>query len=288
MVKTTQNEGVTRADLARLMVGREVILQYKRLPASPGEVLLKVEDLWVKGDRGTDALQGVSFEVQAGEILGLAGVSGSGQRELAEALAGLRPITRGQHTLLGKAMTNASPRRHILAGQAYIPEERMKDGAIKDFSVSENLILEDHGRPPYARGIFLDFNAIRKHSGELVMGYSVKTPSIDTPLKNLSGGNIQKLILARELARKPRVLIASQPTRGVDIGATEYIHLRLLEQRQAGTATLLISEDLDEIRALSDRIAVIYEGRIMGIVDGPSATVEQLGLMMAGVEEKTG
>jgi general nucleoside transport system ATP-binding protein len=286
VVKTTPNANVTKGDLARLMVGREVILQYKRPPVAPGETLLKVENLWVKGDRGTDALRGVSFEVQAGEILGLAGVSGSGQRELAEALTGLRPILRGQHTLLGKEMTNTSAEQHILAGQAYIPEERMKDGAIKDFTVSENLVLEDHGRAPYARGIFLDFNAIRKHSAELVKGYSVKTPGIDTPLKNLSGGNIQKLILARELARKPRVLIASQPTRGVDIGSTEYIHLRLLEQRLAGTATLLISEDLDEIRALSDRIAVIYEGKIMGIVDGPSATVEQLGLMMAGVEEK--
>jgi simple sugar transport system ATP-binding protein len=286
VVGKTRCEGVTKTDLARMMVGREVILQYKRPPAQPGETLLQVEELWVKSDRKTDALRGVSLEVRSGEILGLAGVSGNGQRELAEALAGLRPITSGKQLLIGKDMTNASPQAHLLAGQAYIPEERMRDGAIKDFSVSENLILEDHNRTPYSRRTFMDFKAIRRRSNELVKGFNVKTPSLETPLKNLSGGNIQKLILARELARQPKVLIASQPTRGVDIGASEYIHLRLLEQRQAGTATLLISEDLDEIRALSDRIAVIYEGKIMGVVDGNSATLEQLGLMMAGVEEK--
>jgi simple sugar transport system ATP-binding protein len=286
VVGKTSCEGVTRTDLARMMVGREVILQYKRPPAQPGEALLRVEDLWVKSDRKTDALQGISLEVHGGEILGLAGVSGNGQRELAEALAGLRSITNGKQILMGKDMTNASPQDHILAGQAYIPEERMRDGAIKEFSVSENLILEDHNRLPYSRRLFMDFKAIRQSAKELVKGFNVKTPSLETPLKNLSGGNIQKLILARELARKPKVLIASQPTRGVDIGASEYIHLCLLDQRQAGTATLLISEDLDEIRALSDRIAVIYEGKIMGIVDGPSATLEELGLLMAGVTEK--
>lgn len=286
VVGTTKNEGVTKAELARLMVGREVILQYERAPAKPGQPLLQVEDLWVRGDRGTDALRGVSFEVHEGEILGLAGVSGNGQRELAEALAGLRPISRGRQILLGKDVTNHSPEEHILAGQAYIPEERMRDGAIGDFNVAENLILEDHGRPPYARGIFMNFRSVGRRCGELVKAYNVKTPDLETPLKNLSGGNIQKLILARELSRQPRVLIAAQPTRGVDIGATEYIHRRLLEQREAGTATLLISEDLDEIRALSDRIAVIYEGQIVGIVDGPSSTPEELGLMMAGVREK--
>jgi simple sugar transport system ATP-binding protein len=286
VVGKTRCEGVTKSDLARMMVGREVILQYKRPPAQPGDVLLKVEDLWVKSDRKTDALRGISLEVHSGEILGLAGVSGNGQRELAEALAGLRPITNGKQILMSQDMTNASPQAHILAGQAYIPEERMKEGAIKEFSVSENLILEDHNRLPYSHRLFMDFRAIRQRSNELVKGFNVKTPGLDTPLKNLSGGNIQKLILARELARKPKVLIASQPTRGVDIGASEYIHQRLLEQRQAGTATLLISEDLDEIRALSDRIAVIYEGQIMGLVDGNTATLEQLGLLMAGVAEK--
>ncbi len=286
VVGTRPTEGVTTGELARLMVGRDIIVQYERPPVEISDPLLKVEDLWVRSDRETDALRGVSFEVHSGEILGLAGVSGNGQRELAEALAGLRPVVKGRQDLLGKDMTNASPEAHILAGQAYIPEERMKDGAIREFSVSENLILEDHGRAPYSRGIFMDFNAIRQRSNELVQGFNVKTPSLDTPLKNLSGGNIQKMILARELARKPKVLIAAQPTRGVDIGASEYIHLRLLEQRLTGTATLLISEDLDEILALSDRIAIIYEGKIMGIVKSEEATLEQLGLMMAGVVEE--
>jgi len=284
VVGSRPTKEVTRAELACMMVGREVILQYDRAPMQAGERRLEVDDVWVTGDNNEDALRGVSLSVRAGEILGLAGVSGNGQRELAEALAGLRPVKQGKVQINGKDVSHVSPAHHNAAGLAYIPEERMRDGAIKDFSVAENMILLDHGRPPYSNHSFMDFNAIRSRSAQIVSSFNVKTPSIDTPLKNLSGGNIQKLILARELTRRPTVLIASQPTRGVDIGATEYIHQRLLEQRQAGTATLLISEDLDEIRALADRIAVIYEGRIMGILDRQEATLEKLGLMMAGVE----
>lgn len=302
-------DGVSKTDLAEMMVGRPVILQYDRAPIQRGQAALQIKDLVVGGDRGTDALKGVSLEVHAGEIVGLAGVSGNGQRELAEALAGLRPVKSGQILIDGKELTHASPAQRILAGQSYIPEERMREGAIKDFSVADNYILEDHGKQPFSRGIFLDFNAIERETRTKVDEYNVKTPTIQTPLKSLSGGNIQKLILARELSRSPKVLIASQPTRGVDIGATEYIHHRLLDQREgtvnqenkrvlsdrefiqqeildqrhSGTATLLISEDLDEIRALSDRIAVIFAGEIVGIVDGPTSTPEQLGLMMAGV-----
>ena len=286
VVGSCQTEGSTKVGLAQMMVGRPIILQYDIPPQQPGDVCLEVQDLYARGDRGGDALKGVSLSVQAGEILGLAGVSGNGQRELAECLAGLRSVRQGKVLLNGQDATRASPGQRIEAGQSYIPEERMREGAIKDFSVADNFILEDHHKQPYARGIFMDFEAIRSRTQEMVESYQVKTPSLETPLKNLSGGNIQKLILARELARKPKVLIASQPTRGVDIGASEYIHLRLLEQRQAGAATLLISEDLDEIRALSDRIAVIYEGQIIGIVDRASATLEHLGLMMAGVQEK--
>jgi simple sugar transport system ATP-binding protein len=272
---------MTRTALARLMVGREVLLHYDIPPAQAGEVRLKVDSIFVKGDRGHDALRGVSLEVRAGEIVGLAGVSGNGQRELAEALAGLRPIRQGHVVLNGQDVTSRPPSDRIEAGQAYIPEERMRDGTIRDFSVAENLILVDHGRAPYSRGSFLDFATIARRSAELVNTFNVKTPSLQTTLKSLSGGNIQKLILARELSRQPQVLIAAQPTRGVDIGATEYIHQRLLEQRRAGTATLLISEDLDEIRALSDRVAVIYEGRIVGMVPGQTPA-EEIGLMMAG------
>ncbi|HQP07986.1 MAG TPA: ABC transporter ATP-binding protein [Anaerolineaceae bacterium] len=287
VVGTLNNDGVTKTELAQMMVGRPVILQYNKNPQKPGDARLVVENLSVAGDRGSDAVKGVSFELFSGEILGLAGVSGNGQRDLAEALAGLRPVREGKILLNGKDVTHTSPNHHITAGQSYIPEERMKEGAIKDFSVADNIILQDHNRPPYSRGSFLDFKLIDERTTELVNQYNVKTPSNKTPLKNLSGGNIQKLILARELSRKPAVLIASQPTRGVDIGASEYIHQCLLEQRDSGTATMLISEDLDEIRALSDRIAVIYEGRIVGIVDAATTSVEDLGLMMAGILPET-
>ena len=287
-VGTYPTAQMTKAELARLMVGREVMLQYNRPAPKPGEARLQIENVTARGDRGTDALCGVSLTVRAGEILGLAGVSGNGQRELGEVLTGLRPATQGRVVLNGRDVTNASPDQRIDAGQAANPEERMREGVITDFSVSENLILQDNGKSPYSHRGFMDFKEIAKQSARLVESFRVKTPSLETPVKNLSGGNIQKLILARELNRKPSVLIAAQPTRGVDIGASEYIHLRLLEQRALGTATLLISEDLDEIRALSDRIAVIYEGRIVGIVDGPTATAEELGLMMAGSVREPG
>ena len=281
-VGTYPTAQMTKAELARLMVGREVMLQYDRPAPKLGEARLQLENVTARGDRGTDALCGVSLTVRAGEIVGLAGVSGNGQRELGDVLMGLRPVSQGRVVLNGRDVTHASPVQRIDAGQAAIPQERMREGVITEFSVAENMILQDNGKPPYSNRGFMDFKAIAKESARLVQSFRVKTPSLETPVKNLSGGNIQKLVLARELNRKPSVLIAAQPTRGVDIGASEYIHLRLLEQRALGTATLLISEDLDEIRALSDRIAVIYEGRIVGIVDGPTATAEELGLMMAG------
>ncbi|MCD4673679.1 MAG: ABC transporter ATP-binding protein [Anaerolineaceae bacterium] len=276
-------EGVSKADLAQMMVGRPVILEYDRPPLKHGKPMLEIQGVCAQSDRGTQALKNVSLTVNHGEILGLAGVSGNGQRELAEALAGLRPITDGKVLLNNQDITHASPLKHIEAGQSYIPEERMREGAIKEFSVADNFILEDHSKEPYSKLTFMHFKTIAAKTKEAVNSFNVKTPSIDTPLKNLSGGNIQKLILARELTRKPEVLIASQPTRGVDIGATEYIHQRLLEQREQGTATLLISEDLDEIRAVADRIAVIYEGEIVDIVDARTASLKHLGLMMAGV-----
>ena len=235
------------------------------------------------GDRGAEALQGVDLEIHAGEIMGLAGVSGNGQRELAECLAGMRKATAGKISINRKVVTDSSLNQRVEAGMAFIPEERMRDGAIREFSVEENIYLHDHSLPQYTHGIFLDFPHMESHAIDLVNEFTVKTPSLDTPIKNLSGGNIQKLIMARELSRQPIALIAAQPTRGVDIGATEYIHQRLLAQREAGTAILLISEDLDEIRTLSDRIAIMYEGRIIGIVRRGHASIEQIGLMMAGI-----
>jgi general nucleoside transport system ATP-binding protein len=282
MVGTKPISEVTRDDLVAMMVGRE-IRPLSPQPLNPGAVRLKIENLSAMGDRGVEALRSVNLEIRAGEILGLAGVSGNGQRELAQVLGGLRKPTAGTVSVDGKNITNASIQERLAAGLAYIPEERMRDGAIREFSVEENIFLQEHSAPQFTRGIFLDFGKMATHAKQLVGQYKVKTPKLDTPIKNLSGGNIQKVIMARELSRKPGVLIAAQPTRGVDIGASEYIHQQLLEQRAGGIATLLISEDLDEVRELSDRIAVLYEGRIMGILSRDEATVEKLGLMMAGV-----
>jgi simple sugar transport system ATP-binding protein len=283
-VDTRLAKGVTRHELAQLMVGRE-IKPLAPQPHKAGEVRLHIADVHAMGDRGTEALRGVDLEVRSGEILGLAGVSGNGQRELAQCLAGLRKVTQGAIELLGQNIASASLRQRIELGLAYVPEERMRDGAVREFSVEENIFLRDHAAPRFTRSIFLNFNAMHAHARQLIDKYAVKTPGLDTPIKNLSGGNIQKVIMARELSRDPKVLIAAQPTRGVDIGASEYIRQRLLEQRQNGVAILLISEDLDEILELSDRIAVMFEGRIVGIVNRGEATPET-GLLARRREQK--
>jgi general nucleoside transport system ATP-binding protein len=282
MIGTVPTASVTKTDLANMMVGREVLLTRHRPPVTVGDVRLTVENVTASNEDGNVVLKNVSFEIRSGEILGVAGVSGNGQRPLAEAIAGLQKVSSGHIRLEGRDVTNLTPGQMFNAGLSYIPEERMHDGCIKDFSVAENAILQDHVRRPFSNGLFLNFKAIANHAQELISTYNVKTPSRETRIKNLSGGNIQKLILARELAREPRVLIAAQPTRGVDIGATEYIHSQLLRQRAAGLATLLISEDLDEVKALSDRIMVLFGGEVMGIVQSDAVTVAQLGLMMAG------
>lgn len=276
--------------LAQMMVGREVgNRQSPRAASQSSRKALEIRGLRVAGDRGVDALVDVDLSVYAGEILGVAGVSGNGQRELAESITGLRQIVSGsikvntgEHDL---EISGYTPKQIRQAGIAFVPEERMRDGAIGDFSVADNIVLLNHTEPAFSRQGFLRFDAIRKHCRALVSNYQVKTPDIDTPTKNLSGGNIQKVIMARELMSNPAVLIAAQPTRGVDIGAAEYIHERLLEQREKGTATMVISEDLDEVLLLSDRIAVICEGVIMGIVAREDATREKIGLMMAGVTD---
>ena len=282
-VGTRRTADVSREELVTLMVGRELKAQTHR-DASPGRPGLLVQDLHVRGDRGEEIVRGVDLRVDTGEILGLAGVSGNGQRELAEALAGVREVLAGSVEVLGADLTHASLNDRVKAGLSFIPEERMRDGAIREFTVEENIFLRDHESKQFRRSLFLRFGEMKHHASRLVKEYAVKTPSLDTPLRNLSGGNIQKLILARELSRNPTVLIASQPTRGVDIGASEYIHQRLVAQRDAGTAILLISEDLDEIRELSDRVAVIYAGRIVGVLDRADAEVDHLGSLMAGVE----
>lgn len=285
-VGTYQTEEVTKSDLARRMVGREVIFRPDIAEVEAGEVRLEVDHVSCKSDRGTPGLREVDLEVRSGEILGVAGVSGNGQLELAEVITGLREVTEGRIILDGEDITRYPPIERTDRKLAYIPEERMRDGMIKEFTVAENLILREHHRKPFSQSGFLNLKAIRENSDELIDNYQIKTPSRETLAKSLSGGNIQKVVVARELSRKPRVIVASQPTRGLDVGATEYVREQLLSQRKEGTAILLISEDLDEILALADRIAVIYEGQIMGIVPGDQATPQELGLMMAGVKER--
>ncbi|MGD2155888.1 MAG: ABC transporter ATP-binding protein [Anaerolineales bacterium] len=273
----------TKADLAQWMVGREVGFIPDRENARRGQVRLELINIVCDNDRGTPGLQDISLKVHSGEILGVAGVSGNGQRELAEVITGLREITKGRILLENEDVTGRNPGVLTDKMMSYIPEERMRDGMIKEFSVAENIILREHHKPPFSRYGFLNLRSIIQHSDRLIHSFQVKTPSNETRAKNLSGGNIQKMVLARELSRRPRVLIAAQPTRGLDIGATEYVHQQLLDQRREGTAILMISEDLDEILALSDRIAVIYEGQIMDIIPRELASAEELGLLMAGV-----
>jgi simple sugar transport system ATP-binding protein len=284
-VGTVNTKDTNKNALAEMMVGRPLNLIRSHKNLECGKPRLKIQNLFAESDRGTHALKDVSLEICAGEVLGLAGVSGNGQPELAQVIAGLRPASSGKIFIDDEEITGLSPMQVIEKGLAYIPEKRNVDGLIKEFSVSENLIMRDLDREIYSKHAFLNMKNIAKRSSELVKDFNVKTPSIDTPIKNLSGGNAQKVILAREISREPKVLIAAQPTRGVDIGATEYIHERIIEQRESGTATLLISEDLDEIFALSDRIAVIFHGEIMGVVNRKDATLQSVGLMMAG--EKT-
>jgi simple sugar transport system ATP-binding protein len=268
-------------ELASLMVGRAVELQVRKGPAKPGEVTLDVRDLTVRDDRGEVAVDGVSFEVRAGEILGVAGVQGNGQTELCEALMGLRPTAAGSVHLGGQDIAHATPRQRLRSGTGYIPEDRQEDGLVPDFSVAENLVLDVYDRPPYASGIALDLDAIRTTAQARVEQFDIRTTSVFTSAGTLSGGNQQKVILAREIGRDLRLLLASQPTRGLDVGSIEFVHRRLVQQRDQGVAVLIISSELDEIYALADRIAVMYEGRITAFRP-PTVSRDELGLLMAG------
>ncbi len=271
-----------REGLAHMMVGRPVKLAPEVAETQDRGVRLSIKGLTVVGDRGTNAVEDLNLDVRGGRILGIAGVSGNGQRELAEAVAGLRPSASGSVTIDGKDITGVGPSTARSSGLAFIPEERMRDGAIGSFTVSENLMLLAHAEPRFSRRGVLHSTAIRNHSQMLVDEYAVKTPDLTTTTSALSGGNIQKLILARELEGEPAVLLAAQPTRGVDIGAAEYIHERLVAQRGRGTAIMVISEDLDEVLALSDEVAVMFEGRVVAVIPRADCTVAELGLLMAG------
>lgn len=274
---------VTAQTLANWMVGREIEFITSNEHQECGEPRMQLVDVCCSSDRGTQGLCDVNLSICSGEIVGLAGVSGNGQLELAEAITGLRPLQSGKILLDGKDITGLTPGKITERGLSYVPEERMKDGMIRNFNISENLILREHHKYPFSERGFLRMAYINEHTDEMIEQYRIKTPSRATLAKNLSGGNIQKVLLAREFSRSPRAIVAAQPTRGLDIGATEYVHEQLLEQRKLGTAVLLISEDLDEILAIADRIAVIYEGKIMDILPRATATKEDLGLLMAGV-----
>ena len=269
--------------LATMMVGRDVNLVVHKNPAQPKEVALEVKDLFVRDERKNLTVEGISFDVRKGEVLGIAGVQGNGQTELVYALTGLLPFESGEIRLLGKVMHHASPRQILEQGVAHVPEDRQKHGLIMNFPLYDNFVLCDYYLPPFAKGISLQQSVIISNGDNLIKQFDVRTPNGSVAASTLSGGNQQKVIVGREFSRSIQLLIASQPTRGLDVGSIEYIHNRIIEKRDAGTAVLVVSSELDEIIALSDRIAVMYRGQIMEIVEASQASKQYLGLLMAGI-----
>ena len=282
VVHRTRPRDTTESRLAHEMVGRDRGDVPERRPGVPGRVVLAVEGLRARHDAAYEALRGVDLVVRAGEIVGLAGVAGNGQRELAEVLAGLRPATAGRARLDGRPVANRSPRLIHDLGLAYVPEDRLETGLGPALPLADNLIVRDYDRPPLARGPFLDRRAVAERAARLIDRFGIRGASPSLPVGLLSGGNAQKALLARELDRRPLVLVAAQPTRGLDVATTDAVHRTLLEQRAAGTGILLISEDLDELLALADRLAVIYEGRIVGEMPNDALDPDAVGLLMAG------
>ena len=284
VVGTTTPDETTELKLAAMMVGREVDLSVRKKLASPGEVVLEIKDLQVLDDRQNMRVNGVSLEVRAGEILGIAGVQGNGQTELVYALTGLQPIIGGEMRILGERVDHATPRQILEKGVAHIPEDRQRHGLVLSFPVHDNLVLCSYYLPPFAKGIATQEKSVIATARELVEQFDVRTPNVFVPTSTLSGGNQQKVIVAREFSRPIKLLIASQPTRGLDVGSIEYIHNRIIEKRDEGTAVLLVSPELDEIIALSDRIAVMYKGEIVDTMPARGVNKEYLGLLMAGVQ----
>jgi simple sugar transport system ATP-binding protein len=281
-VATIENEGVSKGELAKLMVGRDVDFTVQKEESKAGECILRLEDVSALNVRGREALKEINLELYKGEILGVAGVDGNGQSELVEVITGLRHVSGGRISIGGYDVTNNDPRKILEKGVGHVPEDRHLRGLIMDMDLKENFILHDYHVPPHTRRSFLDWNYIREHTKELIQEYDVRAPSDAIMAKNLSGGNQQKLILARELHREPELLIAMHSTRGLDVGAIEYVHSKILEQRAAGTGILYVSTEIEEVMNLSDRIAVMSHGEIMGIVKPSEVSIEELGLMMAG------
>jgi simple sugar transport system ATP-binding protein len=281
-IKTLYKEDTDTDHLAELMVGRKVNLVANKNAKEPGETILEVTDLEAVNNRDIPALKGISFEVKKGEIFAIAGVDGNGQTELVEVLTGLRAATGGKILFRGENISKLSTDNRIKKGVSHIPEDRHKRGLVLEHTLAENSILGHHKTKPFSEKGFMNYDEIRAYCREMIEEFDVRTPNELVEAKSLSGGNQQKLIVARELIRKPELLIASQPTRGVDVGAIEFIHEKLLEERENNKAVLLVSLELDEVLALADRIGVIYDGQLVGIVDADETDERELGIMMAG------
>jgi general nucleoside transport system ATP-binding protein len=286
LVDTVGTAEVTKQDLACMMVGREVIFRVHKEDHQAGEKVLDVQDLHADHEMGHSALCGIDFDLYEGEILALAGVSGNGQRELFEVLVGVREASQGDVCVVGESILGKTPRQIDEMGIVHIPSDRMSEGLVLEFSIKENLILGKHWSAPVRNGISLDWRYIDDTAEKSITDYDIVAPSIDHRTRSLSGGNMQKVILARELQGSPKILIANQPCRGLDVGVIEYVHGLLLEKRMQGVAVLLISEDLDEIFTLADRIAVIYHGQIVGLYPAQDITIDQIGLAMAGEKDQ--
>jgi simple sugar transport system ATP-binding protein len=297
LVATIKADKTTPVKLANMMVGREMTYCKEKGKMKQGDLVLEVKDLRALNDAGRFAVNGVSFSVRQGEILGVAGVSGNGQLELAEAIVGLRKVQSGKLMIRGKDITNKNTDEIMQGGVGYIPEDRINKGLLMSFDVSQNLILGSHHKAPFAdsgpslmkkitkKKLFFNSGEVKQYSKKLITEYDIKTPSEETYVANLSGGNLQKLILARVLSQKPHLLIASSPTRGLDIGAADFVTEKLIDESANGTSILLFSTDLDEILKLSDRIAVIFAGKIVGILDSDKCDISKIGLLMAGVKD---
>lgn len=268
--------------LAEMMVGRKVNLVVDKEESIAGETVLKIENLKVLDNRNLPAVKGVDLEVKRGEILALAGVDGNGQTEFIEAITGLRKTEEGKIILNGKDVTNNTPREITEGGLSHVAEDRHKRGLVLKYSLLENSVLGNHYKSPFAKGIIMNYNKIREHAKKLIKEYDVRTPNEDVMASALSGGNQQKMIIAREIEKNPEVILAAQPTRGIDVGAIEYIHKRLVEERDKGRGILLVSLELDEVLSLADKIAVIYDGKIVDVLDRKDATEQKLGILMAG------
>jgi general nucleoside transport system ATP-binding protein len=282
VIKTVNVQDTDENQLAALMVGREVSFEIEKAEANPSQTVLDIANLVVEDNRGVEVVRGLNMQVRAGEVVGLAGVDGNGQTELIEAITGLRPVKAGTIRLGGHDVTNASPRKVTEVGVGHIPEDRHKRGLVLDFSVSENMVLQTYYQAPFSKNGLIQKEEVDQYAERLISEFDVRTPDKHVPIRALSGGNQQKAIIAREVDRNPDFLIAAQPTRGLDVGAIEFIHRRIIEQRDKGKAVLLVSLELDEVLKLSDRVAVIYEGKIVGWVDPKNTSEEELGLLMAG------